>query len=774
MPSKHTKLFNDLTKDNGLDSTRLVPWLSNQRLPEYREGEASVSFYDNITDLLREVSDAQFGIVSTLSASGEWVRDATDATPLKDRVADGRSLHDSPRILGNNALLRCLSRLRAIDYALSKKYPDDNALRERIKGSFIALTQAMLSKAEGTDSYEKKLKEIERLETEFNTGLVEVLHEAGLAKGCKTAADAEKLLAHYRNLSSLLVPARTLVTLTYDEKAKVFHRETQYPVTKKSNAQKLAIEELRGIGSTAKKTAHTVRNAAMQEADSLFVDLMLMDDRALPAQTRKTHLAGAKNAFIVKNELIRVPEGADPEAFLLFNDEASAEDTLWLARSATPVYTGPGETEKRIQQHTRENLEQIRRAAGERMGLGIYHYPSIHVITLNTVSPTEDQSVMVRHIYEATRGKKPVPGSEGLRDDVSYMPTNLDGTFRFLDIAPALQREMHTSTKKAPRGSAPFQKATRLDSVTRVMLAAARPDRLSMVQCASGQDRTGTAVEKTVQKWLKGRYDSLPKDHIVEARAMGGNAAEIASHHIPGSPGMKSLSIANNQLGQRRPTFSEPAMREFYRKSADMNKENKVGDVWFLQSTPESRAAYSREYSKLTQELGFLSTVLSDPSTRLPAGLMDIISGTEQQSGMLEIAQSLGKAITTAEDLAKVTNVVHHTRQVLLKMMTAVPEGTAFIKDDHPISDDQSILQNEAKEFENRTHPLWKRLGEILTLALHSIASLFGQGQQLGKKIEQMRHERSLAEKMKLFKSQVSPPSPGSNDDSEGDPLLKK
>lgn len=759
MPASHTALFNQLITVNSIDSTKLTSWLSGQSLPEYGDDGSSVSFYDQVTDLLREANDARFNIVSKLSESGEWVRDARAATPLAERIEDDRSLHDSPYILGNNALLRCLSRLRAIDYALAKQLPDDPSLRNKLKNLFNTLAATMLSTAKGSDSYDAKLKAMQQLETQFNTELVKILHDAGLAQGCKTAADAEALLAHYRNLSSLLVPARTLVTLTYDERARVLHRETQYPVTEKRKTQLEAIERLRSVNPNPDKeeiSAHTVRNEAMQTADSMFVDLMKMPDRALPAQTRETHLAGAKNAFIVKNELISVPEGADPDALLA--GESSVENTLWLARSATPVYTGPGETKAGIQAHTRENLEQILTKAHRLRRLGAYDPLSIHVTTLNTDSFLKNQSRMVAHVYDATRKHGPSVGRE---DDVSYMPTNEEGTFRFLDIAPALQSEMRARGESAPRGSAPLQKATRLSSVTQVVLAAAKHDRLSVVQCASGQDRTGTAIEKATQQWLESRYTAmrLPIHGIADARARGGNAAEIASHHLPGSPGMKRDSIANDQLGARRAAFDEVQTREFYRKSADTNKENRVGSVEFLELPPALVAQYRKEFHAL-------STVVSLVGE---SGLADAISGTADSPGILKIAEDLQQVITKTEDLETLTRVLQHTRQVFLKTLPSsieIPPGMAYEKTIDGVETDIKVLKN----FTERTDSLWRSLAEAVNRALHCVASIFGQGQRLGKKIEQMRHERSLVEKMKLFKSQV--PSPGSESDNEGGSLL--
>lgn len=307
----------------------------------------------------------------------------------------------------------------------------------------------------------------------------------------------------------------------------------------------------------------------MQEADSLFADLIASPDRALSAQARKTHLVGSKNAFIVKNELIPGELTDD-----IYSQSALEDNTLWLGRMGSPVFVGKGEDEATLQEHTQQNLEQIRRKAKALRGLD----QALHLTALNTVSPQENQSTIIRHLYGATRQQKS-------DDDISYAPTNVDGTFRVLDVSPTLGLPTETFG-----GVSGLKQADRLESVSRIMRAAAKKaGTLSLVNCASGQDRTGTAVEKTTQDWMKERYAALGLlvGNIETMRAQGGNAAEITTHHVHGSPGMKAESMANNFFGFGRKTFSSAANREFYRKSSGTNKKNTVGDVSFLKTSYE-------------------------------------------------------------------------------------------------------------------------------------------------------------------------------------------
>jgi hypothetical protein len=585
---QHSQLFNQLVHTCKPGQFSEI-WLDPEGVKTNFAHEALD--YQEMSDLLREVNDAQLGIISTLNHNNELVRDATKSIPIKKRMP-----LNAPVIEANNMLLRCLSRLRPIDYAIGKKIGNELALQlhKEIRGTFSQLSEDILHIAQSKEKNDKeKLHEINKRETKFNTFLVKKLYEANLTKGCETVKDAEKLLMHYRNLSSVLTPSRPLVTLTYDEVAGVLQRETQYPVTDKTEKQKEAIKklkELRPYPFEEEKNAHTVHNLATQEADSLFANLLATDDCALPAQTRKTHLAGAKNAFIVKNELIYIDDPRkveDPENLAYL--KAAREDILWLARCGSPAYLGSGENHEEVQKHTLENLQQIREVAAEKIGMDPENL-HLSLITLNTDSPLQQQDKIVAHVLDATRKNK------AKSDYGSYMPANLDGTMRFIDVDPRLKS---LDGQHIPLGSHPLQKGTRAKRIAEVALKA-KPsgnNTLTLVHCASGQDRTGTVVEITTQLWMKDWYRRKKFDisNIDFMRAAGGNAAEIASHHLPGSPGMKSYSKADNVIGEG--LFSPEANEQFYR-SADTNKKNRVANVDFLLWPHNS---WDQEYHLLRQ-----------------------------------------------------------------------------------------------------------------------------------------------------------------------------
>ena len=703
MSGEHSNLFKKqgLIAEYALDGTKkeqrinpdeIKQHILTATLPDLAADGSSI--YDQLSDLLRETNDAQFGIISTLNHSGEWVRDATHAIPLADRMS-----HDSPVIEANNTLLRCLSRLRPIDYAIGK---DDcvgaNKIRADLQLEFSNYSLAILTVAQNSGLDDKeKLKQIDELEKKFNTLLVEALHKANLTSGCDNAKDAESLLFHYRNLSSLMEPARTMITLTYDKTAHVFQRETQYPVTEKTDTQKAAINQLRKIQPhpfEKEKNAHNCRNIATQEADKLFADLMQDDTRALSAQARKTHLVGAKNAFIVKNELI--PLG-DAGLHLTKLPDVEADNILWMARSGVPVYVGKGEKSESIQKHTRENLDQIRNAAQFRMGSA--SDLNIHVTCLNTVSPLENQATMVDHLYQATR-------SNPLRqDNISYAPTNPDGTFRIIDLAP----DLFPVDDNKPGYTAPLQKKDRLDAVATIMLQAANQNEtISLVQCASGQDRTGTAVEKGTQIWMEQRYAALgnfPTGNIETMRAEGGNAAEITSHHIHGSPGMKTDSMANNAFGSGR-AFDKKIEKQLYLKSAKTNKTNHINedDIAFLQ-IPSRVAIAKYEANLATFESGladYKKTIGNDENKQKFHDM-----GLNVLNNIKHIAGDNPGALDS-KSLADLNTVLPHCNTILDK-----PD----IKS-HEAQESLRRLASLSNEVSGKAPSLWKALGVgLLTFA---------------------------------------------------------
>ena len=682
--------------------------------------------YRDVTYLLREINDAQMGIVSTFNeGDNTWVRDATNSYPLNQRMP-----HNAPVIEANNALLRSLSRLEAIDYAISKKLRSHgHALRQNIQKELRQLITDMTTIARDPQtSAHQKRKAIKNVEKIFNTFLIKQLYQAGLTRGCYTSKDAMKLLAYYRDLSSVLVSTPAIITLTYDEQAQLLQRETAIPVTKKTERQKKDIAILKKrcpFPDKSEKNAHTIRNIAEQEADALFEPRIKSDDTMLPAQRRGTHLVGTKNTFLVKVELIAQP----PLTPINAGQTAHSDDILWLVRSGSPVFTGKGETPETVQRHTQENLNQI---TAKMKSMGVT--PPLHIVTLNTNTPLKQQSTIIHHVTLAAKERQ-IP--------LSYAPCNAEGTCRSLHVAHGIFAD-----KKAPQGIAPGHKATRMTSITSIVLTAAKRF-TNVIQCASGQDRTGTAVEKTIQEWTKQRYQTkgIKNTTTIEvARAKGGHAADIATHLVPGSPGMKADSCATDWL-RYKTLFSKETTKEWYRDSAETNKENNVADVSFLQNPSQYELdAYFKEKSELVSYIINTNGHYSFPKNQKPQNKSPYLQDKALHQLMNEI-------ITHTDDIVE-THVETLTAEHIVCasiVLHAVKKGLQDIQDPKKSAINASRLTALAKHLSQQSSR-WHTLGQcLLVIARMLVPCLKKTKETLASTRREAQNIRKVGEQLKQF-----------------------
>jgi hypothetical protein len=584
--------------------------------------------YSKKSDELRTLNDAQFGIKSEL-INGEWVRDATDSQLLEKRIS-----HDDPKIEANNMLLRCLSRLRAIDYAMAQKTPKNALATERL---FLKITfEALVTDIDTWLIADDPKATLKLLEETFDTALIQALHDADMTQGCYTKDDAKALLTHYQNLSSLIDDARPLVTITKDWQTQIYHRETQYPVTEKTEAQRKAIE------------AHYVDatdNTAIQMADFLFKDRLVSHKTLLPAQTRKTHLEGVKNAYVCKNEVFQKTYAHNKK-----DEQEMVMATHWSARAASLVYLGDHATDAEVLLHTKENITQLNSAIAKRRGDNTYN--QLHISCLNTNSSIENQDKIVSTLREAT--------TDSTSASMSYIPTN---TLGLLDSVALSSKIPNTSIINSRDKS----KRDRVMKATAVgLLANKLPNTTEVTTCASGQNRTNTKHAKETDQWINQVYKEyeINPDNIENTRAMGGNAAENTSHLLPGSPGMKEDSNAG--------VFGKEATEQYYRRSANTNKKAPLGKVDFLsrpsalaelrfkENCKKFEAAITTFPGEKAAPRNFLTAIkslntpkingkqLSDLNTLLEQGLLAVKSINTSDANKLErIAQKISKKSTS-------------------------------------------------------------------------------------------------------------------------------
>ncbi len=576
--------------------------------------DATLKRYAQQEDELRAGIDAYYNIHRSVEKAEDKetyptgyvvFRDATHANPVG-------TPDTSLQVEANNALLRVLGRLRGIDYTLMEKSKSKlvspaekeiySALRETLSADFENLIAEI--SAQTTESAIKALEET------FNTEkLCAALHQANLDEGCRKAKDYEKLLFHYRNLSCLIEPARSLVTIAYDEKNNVLHRITQRPVAKAVPEQLKKIVEMRHavlFPTKEELNYQTRQKMAFQEANVYFADLLLQPDRMPSSQMRKTHPPKARNAFLVKNELIFLGENKLAEDIVKRNDfikhePAKLENTQYFMRSATPVYVGKGESDDSIQQNARANIQQMRefskrqiskdkqklegKDADEYTQISSDHV-SIHVTSLVTDTPIQSGDKITNHLYRATRYNTEKPG-----DHISYLPCNMEGTLRSPEIVPDLiSPESDVQLDRYATASenslflpdkeiktkrllpTPFNQAARYKLAAEISnKIRAREDMIELPVCASGQDRTETESRYATQLWAENLYRENKCDakQVERTQTLSRNSAEINAHTIGGSRGCKNAS-------RGRGLYSAETDRAMYLASAETNKKNFV------------------------------------------------------------------------------------------------------------------------------------------------------------------------------------------------------
>jgi len=691
-----------------LQNHSLIDWLNDAPLPPCPDRPDGHSSYDQVSDYLRERHDAYFGIVSRLNERNEWVRDATAALPLNERRR-----HDDPIIEATNAQLRCLSRLRPIDYAIGRQgQPGEGvrAQRETLKMKLAEHIQGIQNIVDSKMKKAAKREAILDIENEFNLILIDALTAAGLNIDCKERAEQEKLLFHYRNLSSLMLPARPMITLSWDEEAGVLQRDTQYPVTVKAPMHVAGVHSLKRISD------RRVRSLASQHADVVFAELITANDRALPAQARKTIMVGGiYNGYLVESALF--PKRPDQ---YIEGEDAQDVNTLWLARTGSPAYVGKGENSETVNRYALANLQQIRNTASHYMqplvrldkdasASALSDLPPplhMHITCLNTNTVLQDQDIIVKSIRRAV---SQVPG-----DHMSYLPTNAHGLTKPVEISQEL---VFDKTHKKPKGRDVGMKADRVTGAANVILmAAALPHTLSVVNCASGQDRTGTAVEEATQLWMAERYKAYGKDPktIGTLRALGGNAAEITTHHVHGAPGMKKDSQASNFLG--KDLFPPEASKEQYRPSAKFNKAPRVPSRGSrVQAKSLALGDYARllkAYDETVQNLDLKHRELAHSAARLSETIRDIAGGHPERLSLKHLGQ-LNQVLIHATGAIKAPEQVRHRTE----------------------------LERLSREVSGRKSPLWKALGAammvfallVLVVAVPVMASTaVGSGAAIG------------------------------------------
>ncbi|OGT53199.1 MAG: hypothetical protein A3E84_01035 [Gammaproteobacteria bacterium RIFCSPHIGHO2_12_FULL_42_13] len=514
--------------------------------------------YANLVDLIMIQNDRIEGIQSyiaknpTLYPTGyALVRDARQTSSDQSLSPDNHITES------NNMLLRVFSTMRAIDFVLGKIGSID--LQEQLKRKALGLI------AETKTFQETRLhqKSISDYEVEFNAALKEILQKAGLADEMKSDKDFEMLLAHYRNLASTLDPAKSMVSIQ-QYPGGYTHVESAHPITVKTHKQKAQLAVMHSYAPADTETNfHNVKKRAIRIASAHFCDQIMRDETRLPAQARRTMGPTIKNGYIVHN--------------LLLTADGVAITEQWLARSSSPTYVGNGESERKLIAYAKESMRQIQEHIHR---LRYLHNAStrpiravkLHVLSLLTDSSFESQDLMISCTKKAlVELDEEFSGTQAITFEWSNIPTNLIGLAHPSEISPLVRDLAMTADRIAPGAGRDIgNRAERAKKAAEaIRIIDTDLDTTNVVSCASGLDRSGTAVEIATELWLQetlGRLQpTLSLGEIQKIRILACHNAILATLAAPGSPGMKNCSKPGD-------FFPPEVNARFYRESADSNK----------------------------------------------------------------------------------------------------------------------------------------------------------------------------------------------------------
>ncbi|MES2218413.1 MAG: hypothetical protein V4501_08370 [Pseudomonadota bacterium] len=503
--------------------------------------------FDNVITVLEE--ETAPGPDGNYKYPNHWayVRDATNALPLADRTPP-----DHQDLQAINAFLRALNVVKGIAYVVHQKslQQPDNAHYQAAQQALKNYLLNYYDKVFASDTIADPKSHFKNLEANFHTEILSILDSLNLTRGLKQSKDYAGLLEHYRNLASLMTPAKSFITKVKHRTpiGDVIYIDEAHPVTKKTDAQReqiaLMLEVKPATENPDSQHFHSVAPLAFQEPSSIFAPLLMQDDTALGAQTRYTIAPTVKNAFAVINKII-FPDGTEAKTSYL--------------RTASLGYIGPGETFENCTNYATESIKQLLAAAGS---ICDRHDLYINLLMTNHAWNKQNKMIAISRSAALETGT-----------NVSVEPINLFGVSYPMEISPEVQtlaRKLHATLPPATTEYRNFlNKRLRTENAADIInIINSGADSIAAVGCASAQDRSGSALEIAIIRWtyaefLKRGID-VKEQEIAEARALGCHNAMLTTLTVPGSPGMKKDSI---------PHYFSPAVTQaYYRDSADTNK----------------------------------------------------------------------------------------------------------------------------------------------------------------------------------------------------------
>jgi hypothetical protein len=601
-----------------------------------------------------------------------FIRDCSEAKKLEDRLSP-----DDPIIIGNNFLLRALGAVRGIDQVLIHKYDTehyDTYQNARIKLQLYVRELILEIAANEKDMDNKILNAMHR---NFNLKLSAILHETNLNNDLEVPLQHAKLLAHYRDMSSVLDPAKTMITVRKEfiNNIETLFTETSHPITKKTPEQINQLDVMTSIKMIPKKIEkeesinddlrltyaddeseeinseeeqanihaedktksefkveekvtgrnyHAAKPVAFQIVDEAFVSFIKKDDRRLPAQTRYTVAPSVKNGYVVHNEIELKKDGV-----------SIGKSDNWSLRAATMGYIGAGETPSRLFEYAKENLKQLMQAAKRFIPANINKF-NFSMLLTDTSWGKQDKMI------KSTRDAIQALTAENHAIQYSYLPTNILGTPQSMTLSDFVIEAAKKLNVNPPSTSSDLiDKKARIEKVSQVINILTNSNEvINISACASGQDRTGSVQEvaagiwetQEIEKHLKNYHEILKQAQDPAGLILFDRTYQKTISSLPHDIMMSRALGCNNAIlatlstpgstgmkNDSRPDnyFPEIVNKYFYRKTAKTNKAPPIDEeqVKHLYFPPIDKASLQQTYETSLKTI----SETHDPQTILNA-----------------------------------------------------------------------------------------------------------------------------------------------------------
>lgn len=448
--------------------------------------------------------------IQDVLASTTYLRDATEAIPLSQRIKPNHFIHNV-----SNLFLRSLNIVGGVQTALDvykEKY------QTLYPGMFTdlknKLTQALLELIQATDTLEakrscwNKTKKLDALEAAFNEKVLKVLGQAGLAEGMGYSENPSKeyqaLLMHYRYLGSTLKASPAVKTISLvDDKTIV---QTVDPIVEKTYQQKKAMKErIEDAGSKKPNDPYALANQA-------FLDRLMADDSQLSPQLRFAFPDTVRQAFQEKTEI--------------FDKTKNVISSNSVIRSASTAYVGRDLANEQRLEAAERNLEQIESFAKNKAGVEVVNLH--HMPLLESTKRRHHQDIMCNTMRKAAKNK----GAGFSLMPVSFFAM-VSGWFGYH------KAEVPAGLLKSERR---FSNDSRMEQAAHMALHLNKKYIL-VYGCASNQNRAGTvALTAAAQQLVNTHNANLSFKNAADVFATSGHETFAAAVTCPGSRGMKAES----------------------------------------------------------------------------------------------------------------------------------------------------------------------------------------------------------------------------------------